>query len=1395
MNNLYDLRPRSAGRANPIRSPFSTGTVNSPATARAPRTDATAHSPSSHHVRSPAAAATAPAPFLHRNADVDGDSVCKSSIVPPLEEPLRFSPANPIVCDGSLSSVRLLSSRLAMHQSTRGWNRLQSLDYVQQCLTEQVLSVLGDTVFACSSGTELVNAVKAAFCPAASRHAIITFSQLHQQRMPFNEFLPVFTAAWSDYSTALSLDDSLRAPLLFDRLTKNLQLEVLDIARHDPNWAPTDWCDLLAKARDAETTLKSNQTANHRLQSAINTSKSTTNSNAKLVCNHCKRNGHVESTCYKLHPELQKSKPPVSFVAAANTAADSLPTCEVWLSNFADPSLSVSIHSSALLDTGSTVNFIHSSIARYFDAIDSSATVLGIGGPLSATKSVLLSLQVQNVTLHQVPFFVIDSLPSSFDVILGVSAMRETGFTLVSHTLSESNPLNESIACLTALDCNNDEQIEFHISDALTPNQQMQLRSLLDEFAECFSTSFVFDTNNLPPVSHRIELIDEKKQPPRVRVRPLSPPKKLILQDQLDDLLRRGLIRPSKSPYAAPVVLATKPDGSTRFCVDYRQLNANTKRDNYPLPRIQQLLENLAGKTYYSAMDLLSGFWQVPMFPDDIEKTAFITPFGLFEFVVMPFGLMNATATFQRLTDAVFAECHVEPYVDDLVTAHCDFESHISELRNILMQMRKYALKAKPNKCHFAERRIRCLGHELSSDGIQPRMDSVDAINAIRAPSNTSEVRSFLGLVGYYQKHIPNFATVTFPLRQLLGKEAKFEWSSECDKSFQQLKRILGSRPILSPPDYRHPFVLTTDACTKGLGAVLHQNVDGRDRVIAYASQSLKPAERNYSTTEQEALAIVWAFDKFREYLDGVPFQLETDHRALQYIFDQKKPANSRIARWQVILQGQNYSIKHRSGQSIPQADALSRLPTTTFNTEGGSYTDEWINDVQFSLLSIEDVRHAQWHDPDCMALAIDMESDHSSGFKYDSSGLIVRLHTNGHRIVIPASLRYAILKHAHETSGHLSVSKFLPILQRQCYWPRMKVDAQIVCNSCEICAKHNLPRKSYHNGLNCILAANPFEIAGADIVGPLPMSTNGYKYFIIFVDYFSNLLMAKCVERIDAKTIATTFQQLWLNRYGAPTIMICDGGSQFLSDDFRRFLTRKRIRLEPTTFYHQQANGKVERSIQTIKKMIAKQLDPDEFQSDWDIQLPLAIERYNNAVQVETRFTPAQLALNREPPSLLEFGSETQVPPLPNASVHEKRLEAARNNVCNAQARQKRNFDKRHEQLQLQVGQFVMVRRKQFDSENPKLAEQFHGPFRVAHILEHDTYQLEGFPSHVSIDRVKPYLTEAEAKTLTAGKRPIKCPNEAINCNNEEQESIPMVTDEDWVVDDVILVRPHIEL
>lgn len=234
---------------------------------------------------------------------------------------------------------------------------------------------------------------------------------------------------------------------------------------------------------------------------------------------------------------------------------------------------------------------------------------------------------------------------------------------------------------------------------------------------------------------------------------------------------------------------------------------------------------------------------------------------------------------------------------------------------------------------------------------------------------------------------------------------------------------------------------------------------------------------------------------------------------------------------------------------------------------------------------------------------------------------------------MIPASLLYEILRQANETSGHLGVNKFLPLLRNHCYWPNMKADAQLVCSSCLQCAKHNLPRRSFHNGLHSITASEPFQIV-ADIVGPLPNTDEGYQYFIIFVDYFSNYVVAECVDSVDAKTLAQTFRSCWLDHFDAPIMFICDGGSQFLSQEFKRFLARKKIQLEATTFYHQQANGKTERTIQTIKKMVAKKLNENEFQTDWNVALPEAVNQYNHCIQVETKFSPAQLALDEEPPA-----------------------------------------------------------------------------------------------------------------------------------------------------------------
>jgi hypothetical protein len=345
-----------------------------------------------------------------------------------------------------------------------------------------------------------------------------------------------------------------------------------------------------------------------------------------------------------------------------------------------------------------------------------------------------------------------------------------------------------------------------------------------------------------------------------------------------------------------------------------------------------------------------------------------------------------------------------------------------------------------------------------------------------------------------------------------------------------------------------------------------------------------------------------------------------------------------------------------------------------------------------------------------------------------------------------------------------------------------MKSDAQLVCNSCLLCAKYNLPRRSFHNGLHSITATQPFKIVGADIVGPLPPSDSGYQYFILFVDYFSNYVVAECIDKIDAKTLAAVFRSGWLDRFETPAMFICDGGSQFLSEEFRRFLARKKIQFEPTTFYHQQANGKAERTIQTIKKMMAKQLDQGEFQADWDIQLPAAVERYNHAIQVETKFTPAQLALNEEPTAIVDFSLADPMP-LP----HQDKIIQAQANIERTQKRQKSNFDRRHREWEVRIRDSVMVKKKLFAGENKSLAEQYYGPFKVRTVLEHDTFVLDGFPSAVSIDRLKPFTQPEEAiEALEAPRR--------IATGKQARGNLPTTdgkSDDEFVVDDIVMIKP----
>ena len=458
---------------------------------------------------------------------------------------------------------------------------------------------------------------------------------------------------------------------------------------------------------------------------------------------------------------------------------------------------------------------------------------------------------------------------------------------------------------------------------------------------------------------------------------------------QLKKMQEMAVIQPSKSPWSSPVVLVRKKDGSHRFCVDYRRLNSVTKPDTYPLPRIDNLLDQLGKSSYFSTLDLASGFWQIKMHPASQEKTAFCTPHGLFEFKVMPFGLTNAPSVFQRLMQQILSSTNpkdgprfVTAYIDDLLVFSSTLSEHLHHLRLILTKLRDVGLKLNPSKCCFIRKEVEYLGHVIMPHGLKPNDKLIAAVKEFVPPKNIQELRRFLGLSSYYRRFVPNFAKIAHPLHQLTCKGADFRWTKECEATFQLLKGKLVSAPVLAYPCFDKDFILETDASIMGLGAVLSQRqTDGLPHPVAFASRALAPAERNYGITDLETLAVVWALSHFHYYLYGHRVQVITDHTAVKAILDSPNPSG-RHARWWTRVFGQGIkevSIIHRAGRDNLAADALSRNPHEKPPSEGIAQDEVQVAVVSSTCDNISTMLNfSPCNNAVTSELAVEQRKDHS---------------------------------------------------------------------------------------------------------------------------------------------------------------------------------------------------------------------------------------------------------------------------------------------------------------------------------------------------------------------------------------------------------------------------------
>jgi transposase InsO family protein/predicted aspartyl protease len=805
--------------------------------------------------------------------------------------------------------------------------------------------------------------------------------------------------------------------------------------------------------------------------------------------------------------------------------------------------------------------------------------------------------------------------------------------------------------------------------EKLGEEARMKLKLLLVKHRALFATSNS-DLGRTTLVEHDIDTGDclPIRQPAR---RPAITQQPLIEQ-HLKEMLEAGVISPAQSPWAAPVVLVKKKDGSVRFCVDYRRLNAVTRFDAYPLPRIDETFEALSGARYFCTLDLISGYWQVGLTERAKQRSAFITREGLFKWNVMPFGLCNAPSTFERLMETVLAglqwkTCLV--YLDDVIVFGATETEMLSRLDEVFSRLEEANLKLKPKKCRLFAKEVEYLGHKVSADGIAVCSDKVDAVMDWPVPTCAQAVMSFLGTASYYRRYVANFADIAAPLHRLTAKNSTWQWTEEEQFAFERLKHALATAPVLPFPVKGAPYLLDTDASANGIGGVLCQIVNGQERVLGYASKALNKHERNYCVTRRELLAVVKFVRHFRPYLHGQPFTVRTDHSSLQWLRS-KKDAEGQLARWIEILDTFQFNIVHRPGKAHGNADGLSRtrcaqctrddceeprsargraLPAggqqrvcvlaidtrwTVDEFRVAQETDAELRPLLAALAGNERPTPevlSEWPPTARKCIAewdrLEMESGVLGRRWYDAKGKPAQLQW-----LVPRSKVREVLETAHSSplAGHFSDKRTKEAIKRQFWWPGMGVDVRLFCRACEVCARRKGRPTVAHHPQQRQTRTEPLQTVALDVMGPIdPPTEKGNRYILVITDYCTKWVVAVPLPNQTATTCAEAFVMRWVCDLGIPMQLHSDKGAAFEAKVFQKVCERLGIHKTHTTAYHPQSDGQTERANRTLEDVLAK-LARDE-PEQWDRWLPLACFAYNTSVHRVTKETPMRMMMGRE--------------------------------------------------------------------------------------------------------------------------------------------------------------------
>lgn len=965
---------------------------------------------------------------------------------------------------------------------------------------------------------------------------------------------------------------------------------------------------------------------------------------------------------------------------------------------------------SALLDSGSPISFIKEAIipSNLIRDTDKSIKFTGIN---NSEMHVIGSVEVQ-LAYDGIPYNIMLQVVTENTMrnplVLGRDFLKKAGISF---------KFNQEIRQIMNIEIASDDDSQIptlNINPEVTRSAQDQVRKLfIERYVKPIRPEHPQTENVM-----KITVTDEK--PFHYAPRRLSYHEKTKLKEIIDDLLEKGAIRESTSEYASPIILVRKRNGEMRMCIDFRFLNKISVRDNFPLPLIEDQLDLLDGKKYFTLLDLKDGFFHIRMHEDSVKFTAFVTPWGQYECLKMPFGLKGGPLKFQRYVAQIFRKPieagDVSVYLDDFLVATETVEHHLLVLEKVFQLCVANKLELRLDKCKFLQTRLEYLGYTITSEGIRPTERGVNDVKRFPIPQNTRDVQSFLGLCSYFRKFIENFSLIAKPLYDLTKKSVNFTFGSEEARAFDKLKECLVNSPILSIYCPRDTTELHCDASSVGFGAILMQRKrDQKLHPVFYFSKRTTEAETKYHSFELETLAIIYALRRFRTYLLGIQFKIITDCQALSLTL-KKKETNPRIARWVLELQGYDYVLEHRSSSRMRHVDALSRQILILHD-----------NSFDRNLALCQD------NDPEIANIRKKLENTEDKFFEM-TNGLVYRKVRDRALFYVPSALESSILQKHHNDMGHVGFEKTVENVQNTYWFPKIREKVKSHIKNCLKCIAFSPNSGKQEGSLHEIPKdSKPFYTIHIDHLGPMTKQHSiSKRYIFVIVDGFT-----KFVKLYGTKTTNTAEVIKCLRNYftifSRPLRIVSDRGSCFTSQDFQNFVDENGITHIRIATASPQANGQVERFNRTIVPMIAKLAD--ERNVRWYETLDDVEYACNNTINKSTGETPSILLygvsqrgkiVDSIRDTLEKIGSI-----MDSRNLVDVRNKAKEKIKQSFETNKKYHDEKRKPARIYQVGDRVMIKNFHTTGDSSKLAPLFKGPYEVERVLRNDRYvikDIDGF-------------------------------------------------------------------